>query len=47
MTIWGSFGAKIEIVFTKLSNSTWKFYSILAQPTINWSFGIGNYHFFS
>ena len=37
---------KGEIVFTKLSDSTWKFYSILAQPTINWSFGIGNYHIF-
>ena len=37
---------KGEIVFTKLTDSTWKFYSILAQPTINWSFGIGNYHIF-
>ena len=37
---------KGEIVFTKLTDNTWKFYSILAQPTINWSFGIGNYHIF-
>ena len=37
---------KGEIVFTKLTDSTWKFYSILAQPTINWPFGIGNYHIF-
>ena len=37
---------KGEIVFTKITDSTWKFYSILAQPTINWPFGIGNYHIF-
>ena len=35
-----------KIEFTRLSENTWKMSSILAQPTRNWPFGIGNYHIF-
>ncbi len=37
---------KGEIGFTRLSENTWQMSSILAQPTKNWPFGIGNYHIF-
>jgi class 3 adenylate cyclase len=35
-----------KIEFTRLSENTWQMSSILAQPTRNWPFGIGNYHIF-
>ena len=35
-----------KIEFTRLSENTWKMSIILAQPTRNWPFGIGNYHIF-
>ncbi|MDC3108178.1 adenylate/guanylate cyclase domain-containing protein [Paracoccaceae bacterium] len=41
-------GKKLQgkIEFTRLSENTWQMSSILAQPTRNWPFGIGNYHIF-
>ena len=35
-----------KIEFTRSSENTWQMSSILAQPTRNWPFGIGNYHIF-
>jgi class 3 adenylate cyclase len=37
---------KGEIGFTRISENTWQMSSLLAQPTRNWPFAIGNYHIF-